>query len=329
MTDKRIQLGLSWMPQSANVSIELARAAERLGFVQFGVGDGPFLHQESYVTTAACLLNTERIPGGPFVTNNVIRNWSIHASAARTFADLSPGRFRLGLAVGDGAVRSVGLRPMRWADLAQTSKQLREAAPDDLMIHVTVSGPKAAEVAGTFADVVVIMLGDAPVAINELIDRARTARENAGVSTPLEVWTMVPIVVIPPDDDPQVARMSKRAHSYSVAHFAFAQTYEAKDVPVKWQSEIDERLARYDYQFHAVFTDDNPNHLLFADRPEIQEYLIDRMFWIGPPEAIRDRFTRLFGATDLDGMWCHAQSVEEAEQLATTLGPAVGATKSG
>ena len=140
---------------------------------------------------------------------------------------------------------------------------------------------------------------------------------------------MVPIVVIPPDYDPQAARMSKRAHSYSVAHFAFAQTYEAKDVPVKWQSEIDERLARYDYQFHAVFTDDNPNHLLFADRPEIQEYLINRMFWIGPPEVIRDRFTRLFGATDLDGMWCHAQSVEEAEQLATTLGPAVRATKIG
>jgi alkanesulfonate monooxygenase SsuD/methylene tetrahydromethanopterin reductase-like flavin-dependent oxidoreductase (luciferase family) len=87
---KRIELALSWMPQSAKVSIDLAQAAERLGFVQFGIGDGPFLHQESYVTTAACLLNTQRIPGGPFVTNNVIRNWSTHASAARTFADLSP-----------------------------------------------------------------------------------------------------------------------------------------------------------------------------------------------------------------------------------------------
>jgi alkanesulfonate monooxygenase SsuD/methylene tetrahydromethanopterin reductase-like flavin-dependent oxidoreductase (luciferase family) len=325
VTGKRIKLALSWMPQSAKVSIELAQAAERLGFVQFGIGDGPFLHQESYVTTAACLLNTDHIPGGPFVTNNVIRNWSTHASAARTFADLSPGRFRLGLAAGDGAVRSVGLKPMRWADLAQTTKQLRAAAPDDLKIHVTVSGPKGAEAAGTFADVVVIMLGDAPVAINELTGRARRAREKAAISAPLEVWTMIPIVVVRPDGDLQAVRASKRAHSYSVAHFAFAQTYEAKDVPTEWQFDIDQRLARYDYKFHAVFTDDNPNHLLFADRPEIQDYLVNRMFWIGTSEEVCDRFTRLFEATDLDGMWCHAQSVPEAEQLATALGLASGA----
>jgi hypothetical protein len=175
--------------------------------------------------------------------------------------------------------------------------------------------------AGTFADVVVVMLGDAPVAINELADRARTAREKAGVTAPMEVWTMVPIVVVPPGGDLQAARESQRAHSYSVAHFAFAQTYEAKDVPAAWQPEIDERLARYDYKFHAVFTDDNPNHLLFADRPEIEEYLVDRMFWIGSPQDIQERFSRLFAVTDLDGMWCHAQSVHEAQELAATLGP--------
>jgi alkanesulfonate monooxygenase SsuD/methylene tetrahydromethanopterin reductase-like flavin-dependent oxidoreductase (luciferase family) len=326
---KTMKFALSWMPQSAKTSIDLAQAAERLGFVQFGIGDGPFLHQESYVTTAACLLNTERILGGPFVTNNVIRNWVTHASAARTFADLSPGRFRIGLAVGDGAVRSVGLRPMRWADLAQTTNRLREAAPDDLKIHVAVSGPKGAEVAGTFADVVVVMLGDAPVAINELADRARTAREKAGVNAPLEVWTMVSISVVPPGQNLQEARESKRAHSYSVAHFAFAETYEAKDVPVEWQGEIDERLARYDYEFHAVFTEDNPNHQLFADRPEIQEYLLDRMFWIGSPKAIQERFNRLIAATDLDGMWCSAHSVHEAEQLAAALGPALMESKQG
>ena len=321
---KRIKLALSWMPQSAKVSIELAQAAERLGFVQFGIGDGPFLHQESYVTTAACLLKTDHIPGGPFVTNNVIRNWTTHASAARTFADMTPGRFCIGLAVGDGAVRSVGLKPMHWAELAQTTEQLRAAAPEDLKIHVTVSGPRGAEMAGTFADVVVIMLGDAPTAINELAGRARSAREMAGVTAPLEIWTLLPIVVIPSQEDLSAARASKRAHSYSVAHFAFAQTYEGKDVPVEWQADIDERLARYDYEFHAVFTDDNPNHFLFSDRPEIEEYLVNRMFWIGTRNAVRDRFNRLFEATDLDGMWCHAQSVPEAEVLASVLGLVCG-----
>jgi hypothetical protein len=102
----------------------------------------------------------------------------------------------------------------------------------------------------------------------------------------------------------------------SVAHFAFAQTYEAKDVPLQWQTDIDERLERYDYRHHAVFSDDDPNHLLFADRPEIQEYLLDRMFFVGSISDVRARFENLFAATELDGVWCPVQSVAEAETVA-------------
>jgi alkanesulfonate monooxygenase SsuD/methylene tetrahydromethanopterin reductase-like flavin-dependent oxidoreductase (luciferase family) len=320
--NKHVKLALSWMPQSARTSIELAQAAERLGFDQFGVGDGPFLHQETYTTTTACLLGTERITGGPFGTNNVIRNWSVHASAARTFADLvGPGRFSIGLAVGDGAVRSVGMKPMKWAELARSTEQLRERAPADFTVHVTVSGPRGAEIAGSFADVVVIMLGDAPLAINELADRARLGHEKAGATRPLEIWAMMPIAVVPSDEHIPAVWASKRAHSYSVAHFAFGQTYEAKDVPARWQADIDARLARYDYQHHAVFTDDNPNHLLFADVPDIEKYLVDRMFWIGTRDAVRERFRTLLENTGVDGMWCHAQSVPEAELLASVLRP--------
>ena len=323
---KNVKVGLSWMPQSAKASVELAQAAERLGFDQFGVGDGPFLHQETYTTTTACLLGTERIVGGPFGTNNVIRNWSVHASAARTFAELAgPGRFSIGLAVGDGAVRSIGLKPMKWAELAESTRRLRERAPDDVKVHVTVSGPRGAEMAGSFADVVVIMLGDAPVAFKELADRARRGHEKSGSSRPLELWTLMPIAVVPSDDHIPAAWASKRAHSYSVAHFAFGQTYEAKDVPQQWQAAIDERLARYDYQHHAVFTDDNPNHLLFEDVPEIEKYLVDRMFWIGTRDAVRARFEAFADAVGLDGMWCHAQTVPEAELLASVLCPGSGA----
>jgi alkanesulfonate monooxygenase SsuD/methylene tetrahydromethanopterin reductase-like flavin-dependent oxidoreductase (luciferase family) len=320
-----VKFGLSWMPQSAPVSVEIARAAERLGFSVFGVGDGPFLHEETYTTTTACLLATERIPGGPFVSNMVIRHWSTHASGARTIADLFPGRAPMvGLATGDGAVRSVGLRPMRWVDLADSVQNLRDHAPDDLVIHCAVSGPKGAEVAATFADVIVVMTGDAPVAINELADRARAARARAGITKPLEVWTFVSMVVLPPGGDGEAARSSKRAHSYSVAHFAFTHTYEAKDVPVEWQKDIDERLARYDYRYHAVFSDDNPNHLLFADRPEIEEYLVERMFYIGSTNEVQERFAKLFASTEVDGVWCHAQSVADAEKVASAISPWLG-----
>jgi alkanesulfonate monooxygenase SsuD/methylene tetrahydromethanopterin reductase-like flavin-dependent oxidoreductase (luciferase family) len=318
---KRVKLALAWMPQSTEVSLELARTAERLGYVQFGVGDGPFLHHETYVTTTACILGTNSIAGGPFVTNNVARNWTVHASAARTFGQLAPNRFSIGLAVGDGAVRSVGMKPMKWSDLAETTNLIRERAPDDLRVHVTVSGPRGAKIAGTFADVLVIMLGDAPRALNELADRARTARAKAGVTEPLEIWTFHPFVVVPEGEDAAQVKAMKRAHSYSVAHFAFQQTYEAKDVPEHWQVDIDERLAHYDYEHHAMFTADNPNHLLFADRPEIEQYLVDMMFWIGTEDEIREKFSKLADATDLDGMWCHAQSVEEAETFVKVLGP--------
>jgi alkanesulfonate monooxygenase SsuD/methylene tetrahydromethanopterin reductase-like flavin-dependent oxidoreductase (luciferase family) len=317
----QVKFALAWMPQSAAVSVDIARGAERLGFSAFGIGDGPFLHQETYTTTTACLLATERIPGGPFVSNTVIRHWCTHASSARTLADLCPGRFVMGLATGDGAVRSVGLEPMRWADFADSVQELREHAPDDLSIHCTVSGPKGAEVAATFADVLVILTGDAPVAINELAARARAARQRAGVTGPFEIWAFQSIFVLPEGADVQAARASKRASTYSVAHFVFAQTYEAKDVPEEWQADIDERLARYDYGHHAVFSADNPNHLLFADRPEIEEYLVNRMFFIGTEEQVQERFAKLFAATDLDGVWLHAQSVEDVETVASAVSP--------
>ena len=163
------------------------------------------------------------------------------------------------------------------------------------------------------------MLGDEPAALNELADRARTAREKAGVTTPLEVWTMMPTRYVSPGGDAAAVRAGTRAHSYSVAHFAFAQTYESKHVPVEWQADIDERLAKYDYEHHAVFSDDNPNHLLFEDRPEIEEYLLDRMFFVGTPAEVGQRLEELIDAANLDGVWLHAQTVDDVEQAAAAV----------
>ena len=123
---KSIKFALAGMPQSAKVMIATAQAAERLGFWGFGVGDGPFLHLDTYPVTTACMLETDHIRLGPFGTNTVTRHWTTHAASARTFAELTPGRFFIGVAVGDGAVRSVGLKPMKWADLADSVHRMRE-----------------------------------------------------------------------------------------------------------------------------------------------------------------------------------------------------------
>src|ERR1035437_7006131 len=100
------RLGIISLPHSAKLLVDIAQEAERLGFYGIGVVDSPLLYGEMYPIITAMLANTSSIRIGTNVTNPVSRHWTVHASSARTFTEMSPGRFFLGMGVGDGAVHS-------------------------------------------------------------------------------------------------------------------------------------------------------------------------------------------------------------------------------
>ncbi|MFG2376622.1 LLM class flavin-dependent oxidoreductase [Streptomyces sp. NPDC048504] len=90
------------------------RRAEELGFDQVWFPDSQLLWRDVFTTLTAAAFATEYIGLGTAVTNLATRHPSVVASAARSVAELAPGRFTLGLGVGNSSV--VGDRSLRVRD---------------------------------------------------------------------------------------------------------------------------------------------------------------------------------------------------------------------
>ena len=134
---------------------------------EVGPGSSPILWQEPYPLITLLARETSRMRIGMCVTNPVTREPPVTASAHATLADLHPGRVVLGVGRGDNAVRTLGLKPVPTAELAETVPRLRawmageEAAgtrirwaDESVPIMLCATGPKNLRVAGALADIV-------------------------------------------------------------------------------------------------------------------------------------------------------------------------------
>ncbi len=301
-----MELGTVVGMDDVNVALERGKAVEDAGFDRLGVPDTkPLTFQACYPVMTALLLRTERIVIGPHISNFVTRHWSVHATTARTFQSLAPGRFFLGFGTGDGAVHQVGLASSRLAEVEESMRGLRTmlpSGPPGPPIHMAFSGPKGMEVAGRHADEVTIGTGIDVGALRDLAARARAARAAAGVTTPLKAW--VQIMTYLADTPAEVATMRKALAGIAVHHarFSFEASFDGKNVPQEYQAILRERLARYDFAHHGK-SGDNPNGRLFDDHPAIRDYLLDRFCLIGTPDQCARRLETVVREAELDGLW--------------------------
>jgi 5,10-methylenetetrahydromethanopterin reductase len=172
--------------------VETVRKAEELGFDQAWFPDSQLLWRDVFTTLTAAALGTATIGLGTAVTNLATRHPAVVASAARSVAELAPGRFVLGTGVGNSSVGPVGMRPstgdeMRsgiamlrallggedW-DFGGTVSRLRDPAP--VPIFMAASGPRNLRLAGEIADGVVLLSG---VSMETLADASALVREGA------------------------------------------------------------------------------------------------------------------------------------------------------
>ena len=295
------KLGFAWMPRSAREGIELAQAVEDCGFWGLGVSDSPILYADVYPVISACLEHTSRISVGPNVVNPVSRHWTVHSASARAFEELHAGRYHLCVGSGDGSVHSVGLRPASLDQLGGDVTQMREATPSAVPIRLAASGPRAAAVAGRVADGVILGTGMDVGAIESLSRCARQARVDAGITAPLEVWAQIPLLIV---DEGQVeaARRSIAHLAVSYGRFAFARTFEDKNVPEHLQEPLREGFTRYSLAHHATVEPSNPNASLFDGTPEVIDYLIDRMTLVDTAERCAERIGQFIHDTAIDGV---------------------------
>ncbi|MFF0717229.1 LLM class flavin-dependent oxidoreductase [Micromonospora sp. NPDC003816] len=181
---------------------QLARAAQRaeeLGFDEVWVPDSQLLWRDVFATLTAMALRTERLRLGTAVTNVETRHPSVVASGARTVAEAAPGRFVLGVGVGNSAVEPVGLRSTTQANLRERLGQVRDLLggaevdfgpvrsrlrdPDaELPVFVAASGPKNLRLAGEIADGVILLSGVSPATLTAGLGRVREGAEASGRS---------------------------------------------------------------------------------------------------------------------------------------------------
>jgi 5,10-methylenetetrahydromethanopterin reductase len=187
--------------------VELAEAA---GLAGVWVGDSPVLWRELYVLLGAAATRTSRVRLGPAVTNPVSRHVAVTASALMTLQELSGGRAALGLGLGASAVRTVGARPARLAELDRAVADLRAlwaggdglaygASQPPIPVHVGASGPRMLELSGRIGDGCLAVVGVHRRQIEAA--RARVAAGGPGDGFQLTFW--VPFAIA---DDPAEAR---------------------------------------------------------------------------------------------------------------------------
>jgi 5,10-methylenetetrahydromethanopterin reductase len=197
--------------------LECAKLAEAAGLGGVWVGDSPVLWRELHTLLGAVAERTTRVRIGPAVTNPVSRQIPVTASALMTLQELSDGRAALGLGLGASALRTVGAKPARLAELEDAVSALRTlwAGRDGGLAYggeqpaipllLGASGPRMLELAGRIADGCLAVVGLHPRQLAAA--RERVAAGGAQADFELVFW--VPYAV---SDDSAGAREDVKSY---------------------------------------------------------------------------------------------------------------------
>ena len=230
--------------------LDCVELAEQAGFRGVWVGDSPVLWRELYVLLGAAAERTGRIRLGPAVTNPISRHLAVTASALMTLHELTGGRAALGLGLGASAVRTVGAKPARLAELERAAADLRtlwaggegglgygdDAPPVPILLGA--SGPRMLELSGRIGDGCLVVVGLHP----RQLEAARTRLAAGGPAEGFEVVWWVPIAAA--EDADQAREDVKPYVARSLRH-----PLPAELTPV--EQEAAERIrASYEYGRH-------------------------------------------------------------------------------
>lgn len=278
---------------------ELTHLAESLGYDHVWFGDSQNIWRESSVTMGAAAVGTERIVFGTGVTNAVTRHRSLLASTWATLAEYTGGRVALGIGTGDSSLRTMGLHPLKLAELEAAVTDLRRllrgeeveeptsgaayhlnylSRPAVVPIYIAASAPKILRLSGRIADGVVVLVGTDPRFVRAAL---RTIEEGAAESgrtlSDLHIVLWTPTAI---GDDPTAARDLVRAH---VARVVIRPLPASVD-PAQ-QAAIERIRESYDYYHHM---DTEAAH---ADL--VPDELVDLFALAGTPDECRKRLQEI------------------------------------
>ncbi len=291
------QYGVGMFPtEPISRIIHLSKQAEELGYSHIWVGDSHLIWREAFVNMAAVALNTSKVIIGTGVTNPVTRHPSVLASGYATLDELAPGRFAVGIGLGDSSLETMGRKQARLAEFEEAVAQMRAvieggeaeleggskihlnfARNRKIPFYAAASGPRMLELSGRIADGVIILVGVDSGAIERAVERIAAGAESAGRKlSDIDLVLWVPCAV----SEQPGAKDAVKAHvARVIAHpLPF-------DLDEREQKVLDDIRNAYNYYQHM-----NP---LAAQARVIPDWLVDKFAVAGTPDECRAKVEEL------------------------------------
>ena len=293
---KSPEFGVGLFPTEAlEKMVQLAKLSEELGFSHVWFGDSHLIWREAYINMAAAALNTIKVKIGTGVTNPLTRHPSVTASAIATLEEFSPGRFVVGIGLGDSAVETMGMKPARLSYLERVVIDLRELLAGNeveletgkiylkhpcrkaVPIFVAASGPKMLELAGRVADGVIILVGIDSRCLRQAIERIE-AGARAASRDPRQIHLVVWVPCSVSDRFP--AKDAVKAHVARVIAHPLPFSLDGNE-----QSVLEEIRRTYNYYQHM---EQNA-----SQAQAIPDWLVDKFAIAGTRQQCRAQVERL------------------------------------
>lgn len=328
-----MRFGISFLPRSTETMVQKAKQAEEMGFDLFGVADSQCIARELYTTLGAVAHATDDVEVGPVVTNPVTRHPAVTASAIATVDECTDGRAILGIAGGDSAVYTLGERPARLAETQEAIEQMRALwrgesvefdeepvslrwIPDaetagDIPIALAAEGPKTLRTAGRVADRVIVGLGLLPEVIEDAVAAVNEGARQAGRDPDnVETWVLSQVNVA---DSYRTAVNEIKMGIAASAHHSLQFTFEGKNVPEEYESELRELVRRYNPDEHEE-TGETTNKQL-VEELGLTDYLADRYAIVGTTDDCVEKIRAIEATGVVDGIVMPLHREEERDLL--------------
>ncbi len=292
-----LQYGVGMFPtESMSRIIQLSKQAEELSYSHIWVGDSHLIWREAFVNMAAVALNTSKVIIGTGVTNPVTRHPSVLASGYATLDELAPGRFAVGIGLGDSSLETMGRKQARLAEFEAAVAQMRAvieggeaelesgskihlnfAQNRKIPFYAAASGPKMLELSGRIADGVIILVGVDAGAIERAVERIAAGAASAGRRlSDIDLVLWVPCAV----SEGPGAKDAVKAHVARVIAHPLPFTLNEQE-----QKVLDDIHQAYNYYQHM-----NP---LAAQARVIPDWLVDKFAVAGTPDECRAKVEEL------------------------------------
>jgi hypothetical protein len=137
--------------------------------------------------------------------------------------------------------------------------------------------------AARIADGIVAGVGTSVVGLQTLLRAG-----GPPVRAPYVRWATLRVAV--GDDAAHVAELRRAMvpRAISAARFNLAAGTAGRDIPDALRSPLEQGFASYDFAWHGQ-AGDNPNARLFAGRPDIETFLVDRFAIVGTGAQVAQR----------------------------------------